>query len=60
MIERERLINLLTQKQDFGTIIIASQMDERVCNSMSTVSSSYRYGCKCKGYSVAKMKGAER
>lgn len=22
-----------------------------------TVSSSYRYGCKCKGYSVAKMKG---
>lgn len=23
-----------------------------------TVSSSYRYGCKCKGYTVAKMKGA--
>lgn len=22
-----------------------------------TVSSSYRYGCKCKGYSIAKMKG---
>ena len=25
-----------------------------------TVSSSYRYGCKCKGYSIAKMKGERR
>lgn len=25
-----------------------------------TVASSYRYGCKCKGYSVAKMKGGEQ
>jgi hypothetical protein len=24
-----------------------------------TVSSAYRYGCKCKGYSIAKMKGGE-
>lgn len=25
-----------------------------------TVASSYRYGCKCKGYSIAKMKGEKQ
>lgn len=34
MTERERLIELITQKQQFGTIIHKNQMDDRVCKSI--------------------------